>query len=135
MCSMFVVNFCSAKMWFVDNTRIFNPDLTTKTTIMKRNQRNRRHHQRRIRRVWERAVLLLRKTSLLGEDSCCRGGIVNIRFGCCGALPIRRPRPKALWRFRVGTSNSLSGRIRLHSHTHLRHIHHIYAQQDIRVCV
>ena len=83
---------------------------------MKRNQRNHRHHQRRrVRRVWERAVLLLRKTSLLGEDSCCRGGIVNTRFGCCGALPIRRPRPKALWRFRVGTSNSLSGRNDLHN--------------------
>ena len=80
------------------------------------------------------AALHLRKTSLLVMDSRCRGGIVNIPFGCCGALPIRRTSPKALWRFRASTSNSPSGRSRLHSNTKIRYIDHTYAQQDIRVC-
>ena len=66
-------------------------------------------------------------------DSCCRGGIVHIRFGCSRALLVRRPRPKALWRFRASTSNSLSGRSWLHTHTHIRYIYQIYARQDIRV--
>ena len=35
---------------------------------------------------------------------------------------VRPNRPTALWRFRVSTSNSLSGRSWLHAHTHLRHI-------------
>ena len=65
--------------------------------------------------------------------SRCRGGIVHIRCGCCRALLQQRHRPKALWRFRVSTSNSLIGRTRLPTYTHLCYIYHTYAQQDIRV--
>ena len=63
--------------------------------------------------------------------SCCRGGIVHIRGGCSCALLERRPRPKALWRFRASTSNSPSGRTWPHTNTHFRYIYYIYAQQDI----
>ena len=86
--------------------------------------------------VFMRCVTLrVRIANLLVTGSCCRGGIVNIRFGCSSALLERRRRPKALWRFRVSTSNSLSGgRTRLHAHTPTRHIDHTYAQQGIRVC-
>ena len=79
-------------------------------------------------------TLHLRKTSLLVEDSYCRGGIVNIRFGCSRALFERPQSPTALWRFRASTSNSLIGRSWPHFHTHLRQIDHTYARQDIRVC-
>ena len=67
-------------------------------------------------------------------DSYCRGGIVHIRGGCSCALFVRPQSPKALWRFRVSTSNSPSGRPWLHTNTHIRQIDHTYAQQDIRVC-
>ena len=67
-------------------------------------------------------------------DSCCRGGIVHIRGGCSGVLLVRPQSSKALWRFRVSTSNSLSGRTWQHLHTQIRNIDHTYAQQDIRVC-
>ena len=67
-------------------------------------------------------------------DSCCRGGIVHIRGGCSGVLLVRPQSSKALWRFRVSTSNSLSGRTWPPTHTHLRYVDQIYAQQDIRVC-
>ena len=80
-----------------------------------------------------RGALRSRTTSLLGEDSYCRGSIVNIRVGCTRALFVRGSCPKALWRFRVSTSNSISGRSWPHSHTQIRHIYHTYAQQDIRV--
>ena len=46
---------------------------------------------------------------------------------------VRRHRPKALWRFRASTSNSLSGRSRPQTHKPVRHIHHTYARQDIEV--
>ena len=36
-----------------------------------------------------RVTLHVRTTSLLGEDSRCRGGIVHIRFGCSRVL--RKP--------------------------------------------
>ena len=85
---------------------------------------------RRTRRITFR----LRIANRVGEDSRCRGGIVHTRFGCSRALLERRPRPKALWRFRASTSNSLSDRSRLPTHTHTRQIDHTYAQQDIRVC-
>ena len=85
---------------------------------------------RRTRRITFR----LRIANRVGEDSRCRGGIVNTRGGCSRALLERRPRPKALWRFRASTSNSLSDRSRLPTHTHTRQIDHTYAQQDIRVC-
>ena len=75
-----------------------------------------------------------RIANLVGEDSCCREGIVNTRFGCSRALLVRRPRPKALWRFRASTSNSPSGRTWPHPHTDLPQIYHTHAQQDIRVC-
>ena len=38
-------------------------------------------------------------------DSCYRGGIVHIRFGCSCALLVRPYSPTALWRFRASTSN------------------------------
>ena len=43
------------------------------------------------------------------------------------------PNPKALWRFRVSTSNSLNGRTWPLPNTPMCHIDHTYAQQDIRV--
>ena len=79
-------------------------------------------------------TLHLRIANHLVMDSCCRGGIVHIRFGCSCVPRIRRPRPKALWRFRVSTSNSPSGQTRLHAHTPIRYIYQTYARQDIRVC-
>ena len=79
-------------------------------------------------------TLHLRIANRVVIGSCCRGGIVNIRGGCSRALLERRPRPKALWRFRVSTSNSPSGRSWLHARTHMPYIHNTYAQQDIRVC-
>ena len=85
---------------------------------------------RRTRRITFR----LRIANRAGEDSCCRGGIVNTRFGRSCALFVRPQSPKALWRFRVSTANSLSGRSRLHFDTHIRYIDQIYARQDIRVC-
>ena len=78
-------------------------------------------------------ALHVRIANLLVMDSCCRGGIVNIRGGCSGVPRIRSERSKALWRFRASTSNSPSGRNLLHFYTHMCCIHHIYAQQDIRV--
>ena len=66
-------------------------------------------------------------------DSRCRGGIVNSRGGRSCALFVRPQSTKALWRFRVSTSNSPSGRSWLHTNTHTRHIYQTYAQQDIRV--
>ena len=83
-------------------------------------------------------ALHVRIANRLVTDSRCRGGIVNTRFGCtcgCTCERIVRPKsPKALWRFRVSTANSLSGRSRPHINTHTRHIYQTYAQQDIRVC-
>ena len=67
-------------------------------------------------------------------DSCCRGGIVNIQGGFPRALFVPPNSPKALWRFRVSTSNSLIGRAWPQTDKHLRYIDHTYAQQDIRVC-
>ena len=80
-----------------------------------------------------RGALRSRTTSLLVMGSYCRGGIVHIRVGRSCERLVRRPRPKALWRFRASTSNSLSGRSWLQAHTHIRCIYHTYAQQDIRV--
>ena len=67
-------------------------------------------------------------------DSCCRRGIVHIQNVCSRERLVRRESSKALWRFRASTSNSLSGRTRPPTDTQVRHIHHTYAQQDIRVC-
>jgi hypothetical protein len=55
-------------------------------------------------------------------DSCCRGGIVHIRFGCSCERCVRPQSSlaKALWRFRVSISNSLSGRSWPHTNTHAR---------------
>ena len=74
-----------------------------------------------------------RIANLLVMGSYCRGGIVHIRFGFPRALLVPPYSPTALWRFRVSTSNSLSGLSGLHTHTLLRQIYHTYAQQDIRV--
>ena len=75
-----------------------------------------------------------RIANLVGEDSCCREGIVNIRFCFSCALLVWPYSPTALWRFRASISNSPSGRTWLHTNTPVRYIHHTYAQQDIRVC-
>ena len=80
------------------------------------------------------AALHVRIANRVVKGSRCRGGIVNTRGGCSCARGIRRDSPKALWRFRASTSNSLTGRSRLHARTHMRYIHNTYAQQDIRVC-
>ena len=66
-------------------------------------------------------------------DSCCRGGIVNTRFVCSRALFVRPRSPKALWRFRVRTSNSPIGRAWPHTDTPNGQSAQIYARQDIRV--
>ena len=87
-----------------------------------------------IMKLVARATFHLRIANRVGEDSCCRGGIVNTRCGCSRALFVRPNSPTALWRFRASTSNSLSGRSWPHTNTHFRHIYHTYAQQDIRVC-
>ena len=63
-------------------------------------------------------TLYVRIANRVVNGSCCRGGIVHIRCGCSRAQSERPESPKALWRFRVSTSNSLSGRMRLHTHTH-----------------
>ena len=87
--------------------------------------------------VFMNCVTLLRVRFIansVGEDSCCRGGIVNIRFGCSCERLVRPNSSTALWRFRVSTSNSPSSRSWLPIHTQLRYVDQIYAQQDIRVC-
>ena len=76
----------------------------------------------------------LRIANQVGEGSYCRGGIVNIRGVCSRALLVQPNSPKALWRFRVSTSNSPSGRSWPPTDTALRQIYHTYARQDIRVC-
>ena len=83
--------------------------------------------------ILTRVTLRARIAKRVGECSYCRGGIVNTRGGCICALFVRRPRPKALWRFRASTSNSLNGRSRPQTHKPVRHIHHTYARQDIEV--
>jgi hypothetical protein len=84
--------------------------------------------------ILARVTLHLRIANQVEEDSCCRGGIVHIRGGCSCALLERPESPKALWRFRVSTSNSPSGRSLLQTNTHFRYIYQTFAQQDIRVC-
>ena len=79
-------------------------------------------------------ALRSRTTSLLGEDSYCRGSIVHTRNVFSRERLIRRESSKALWRFRVSTSNSPSGRSWQHTNTPIRQIDHTFAQQDIRVC-
>ena len=48
--------------------------------------------------ILPRVTLHARTANQVGEDSRCRGGIVNIRFGRSRALLERRQSPKALWR-------------------------------------
>ena len=81
-----------------------------------------------------RVVLHARIANRVVEGSCCRGGIVNTRGVCSRERLVRRDSPKALWRFRVSTSNSPSGLSRPPTDTPVRYIYHTYAQQDIRVC-
>ena len=78
------------------------------------------------------AMLHLRIANHLAKDSSCRGGIVDIRAGCSRALLVRLYRPKALWRFRVSTSNSRTRQRERHDRTPFRRIDHIYAQQGIQ---
>ena len=79
-------------------------------------------------------TLHLRIANHLVMDSCCRGGIVNIRSGCSCVRSIRPKSPTALWRFRVSTSNSPSSRTWPPAYTPIRYIYQTCAQQDIRVC-
>jgi len=67
--------------------------------------------------ILARATLRARIANQVGEDSCCRGGIVHIQCGCSCALAYGVDCPKALWRFRASTSNSLSSRT-LAAHVH-----------------
>ena len=78
-------------------------------------------------------TLHVRIANRVVNGSCCRGGTVHIRGGCSRAQIERPDSPKALWRFRVSTSNSPSGRSWPHSYTQIRYIDQTYAQQDIRV--
>ena len=78
-------------------------------------------------------VFHARIANQMGEDSSCRGGIVNIRGGCSGARLERPQSSKALWRFRVSTSNSLNGHSWPPTNTQIREIYRTYAQQDIQV--
>ena len=88
-----------------------------------------------IMKLVARATFHLRIANRVGEDSCCRGGIVHTRGGRSRSFRKQmRHCSKALWQFRASTSNSLSGRTWLHSYTPIRQIDQIYAQQDIRVC-
>ena len=80
-----------------------------------------------------RVNLRARTTSLEGEDSCCRGGIVHTRGGFSCVRSIRPESSKALWRFRASTSNSSSGRSWPQTYTPMCYIDHTCAQQDIRV--
>ena len=82
----------------------------------------------------ERVTLRVRIANHMVMDSCCRGGIVNIRVDFSRARSARRQSSTALWRFRASTSNSPSGRSWPPTDTHTRQIDHTYAQQDIRVC-
>ena len=84
--------------------------------------------------ILPRVTLHPRTANQVGEDSRCRGGIVNIRVGFSRALFVRRESSTALWRFRASTSNSPSSRTWPHYDTNLRYIYQTYAQQDIRVC-
>ena len=61
-----------------------------------------------------RITLHLRIANQVGEDSRCRGGSVHSRFGCSRARSVPPYSPTAIWRFRVSTSNSPSGRAWLH---------------------
>ena len=79
-------------------------------------------------------ALHVRIANRLVTDSRCRGGIVNTRGGCSRARSVRPESSKALWRFRVSTSNSLSGRDMPLANTPMLQIYHTYAQQDIREC-
>ena len=83
--------------------------------------------------ILARVTLHLRIANQLGEDSYCRGGIVNTRCGCCCALLEQPKSSTALWRFRVSTSNSPSGRAWPIPNTQNGQIDHNYSQQDIRV--
>jgi hypothetical protein len=81
-----------------------------------------------------RITVRVRIANQVGEGSRCRGGIVHIRDVRSCALSKPPVRSKALWRFRVSTSNSPSGRSWQHTNTPIRQIDHTFAQQDIRVC-
>ena len=78
--------------------------------------------------ILPRVTLHPRTANQVGEDSRCRGGIVNIRVGFSRALFVRPESPKALWRFRVSTSNSPSGRSWPQTYTQVRYIYHTYAR-------
>ena len=79
-------------------------------------------------------TLHLRKTSLLVEDSCCRGGIVHIRFGCSCALFERASESHGALAVSCKYFKQSKWPFWPHFHTHLRYIHQTYARQDIRVC-
>ena len=58
--------------------------------------------------------------------SRCRGGIVHSRGGCSRARTRTAPSPKALWRFRVSTSNSLKWPfLAAYSHAHRSYLSYL----------
>ena len=73
----------------------------------------------------------LRIANRMVKGSYCREGIVHSRDVCSGALLERPKSPKGLWRFRVSTSNSRSGRAWPPTDKPICYIYHTYAQQDI----
>ena len=77
--------------------------------------------------ILSRLNLRARTSNDMVKGSRCRGGIVNTRGGCVCMRAIWLEGRKALWRFRASTSNSLSGRTWLHTHTPIRDIHQTYA--------
>jgi hypothetical protein len=83
--------------------------------------------------IWTCAILHIRIANHLVMGNCCRGGIVHIRGVFARARSVRPKSSKVLWRFRVSTSNSPSGRSWPHTHTHTS-IDHAHAQQGIGEC-
>ena len=83
-----------------------------------------------------RVTLRARIANRLVTDSRLRGGIVNslssLSRSCACALVVRLQRSKALWQFRVSTSNSRTRQRERHDRTPFRRIDHIYAQQGIQ---
>ena len=85
--------------------------------------------------ILPRVTLHPRTANQVGEDSRCRGGIVNIRVGFSRALFVRRESSTALWRFRASISNSLSGLMWPHTHTAFRYSYHKLTLNEIFECV
>ena len=74
----------------------------------------------------------LRIANRVGEDSCCRGGIVHIRGGCSRALLVRPIVPRRFGGF-VQVLQTVQVAVLGRNLHASRYIYQIYAQQDIRV--